>query len=142
MQAYITTHLDQETLAAELGDAACTTFLAFDDNDDPVGYAQVVVGSWPDCALTASQPAQLKRIYVDERWHGQYVAPELLQRILLTAVRHRCDVLWLAVWEINERAIAFYEKNRFRVVGRQGFPIGSEELTDLVMARSLADELQ
>jgi ribosomal protein S18 acetylase RimI-like enzyme len=51
-------------------------------------------------------------------------------------------VLWLAVWEINERAIAFYEKHRFREVGRQGFPIGSEIQTDLVLARPLADELQ
>jgi ribosomal protein S18 acetylase RimI-like enzyme len=142
LQDYIAARLNVDALTAELRDAACTTYLAFDDNEDIAGYAQVAIGNWPDCALPASQPAELRRIYVDQRWHGQQIASALLSRVLRAAGQHHCDVLWLAVWEINERAIAFYEKHRFREVGRQGFPIGSEIQTDLVLARPLADELQ
>lgn len=82
-----------------------------------------------------------KRIYVDQRWQGRHIAPELLARVEATALKHKCDVIWLAVWEINNRAIAFYQKHGFRVVGRMGF-MGSEELTDYVMAKVLAGELQ
>jgi ribosomal protein S18 acetylase RimI-like enzyme len=46
--------------------------------------------------------------------------------------------LWLAVWERNPRAIAFYEKFGFRDVGRQDFRLGSDLQTDRVMVADLA----
>jgi ribosomal protein S18 acetylase RimI-like enzyme len=49
-----------------------------------------------------------------------------------------CDVIWLAVWEKNPRAIAFYEKKGFRKVGRQTFQLGSDIQHDHVMARNLS----
>jgi ribosomal protein S18 acetylase RimI-like enzyme len=48
-----------------------------------------------------------------------------------------CDVLWLGVWEHNPRAIAFYEKQGFRKVGRHTFMVGSDVQYDDVMARPL-----
>lgn len=141
MQAYVATQLNEDVLLRELQDNQWTTFLAFAEGDELVGYAQVIIGDWPDCSIEAVRPAQLKRIYVDRRWHGQNIAPELLARVEATAQQHNCDVIWLAVWEINDRAIAFYRKHGFRVVGRTGF-MGSAELTDCVMAKELAGELQ
>ena len=65
-----------------------------------------------------------------------------MSRAEARAREYGCDVLWLAVWEVNDRAIAFYHKCGFRIIGRQGFPIGHEVQTDHVMAKSLASELQ
>jgi diamine N-acetyltransferase len=48
-----------------------------------------------------------------------------------------CDALWLAVWERNPRAIAFYEKSGFRKVGRQTFLLGHDVQHDDVMEQSL-----
>ncbi len=141
LQHYVVSQLNEQVLLDELQDAQRTTFLAFSDDDELVGYAQVTIGDWPECTIDAVHPAQLKRIYVDRRWQGRQIAPELLARVEATALKHNCDVIWLAVWEINERAIAFYEKHRFRVVGKQGF-MGSADPTDYVMAKVLADELQ
>jgi hypothetical protein len=39
------------------------------------------------------------------------------------------------VWERNSRAIAFYEKWKFRVVGEQAFLLGTDVQKDLLMAR-------
>lgn len=46
-------------------------------------------------------------------------------------------MLWLAVWEKNPRAIAFYEKNGFRAVGDQPFQVGSDTQRDIVMVRDI-----
>lgn len=142
LAAYIGTHFTPDLQQAELRDPDLITFLALDDNGDIAAYTQLAIGNLPDCALAARAPAELKRIYVDRRWHGQNVAPQLLRLVEQAAVERGRDVLWLAVWEINERAIGFYEKNRFRVIGRQGFPMGNEIHTDHVMAKPLANELQ
>jgi len=47
------------------------------------------------------------------------------------------DVLWLGVWERNQRAISFYEKGGFRAVGSHTFLLGTDEQRDIVMARGL-----
>ena len=47
--------------------------------------------------------------------------------------------IYLAVWERNARAIAFYRKFGFREVGAQPFQLGKDTQTDQVMMRGLED---
>lgn len=140
IEAYARAHFTEERQQAELADAATTTFLAVDP--DIRGYAQLTAGARPDFPLAARRPAELKRIYVERAWQGQGVAAELLRLVEAEAEQRHCDLLWLAVWEINQRAISFYGKQGFTIVGRQGFPVGNEVQTDHVMAKPLATELQ
>jgi ribosomal protein S18 acetylase RimI-like enzyme len=140
LEAYVRDHFSAELQRAELADPAMITFLATDAGI--CGYAQLLIGCRPDCTLESAAPAALQRIYVDHAWHGRGIAPELLRLVEAGARGRGCDALWLAVWEINDRAISFYRKSGFAVVGRQGFPIGSEVQTDYVMAKPLATELQ
>jgi ribosomal protein S18 acetylase RimI-like enzyme len=140
IEAYVRDHFTVERQQAELADAGTSTFLAVDP--DICGYAQLAAGSRPDCELAGRSPAELKRIYVERAWQGRGVAAELLRLVEAEARERRCDLLWLAVWEINQRAISFYGKQGFAIVGRQGFPIGNEVQTDHVMAKPLATELQ
>ena len=140
IETYVREHFTTERQQAELADRATTTFLAVEPGI--CGYAQLTTGSRPDCPLATGRPAELKRIYVEPAWQGMGVAAELLRLVEAEARQRHCDLLWLAVWEINQRAISFYGKHSFAVVGRQGFPIGNEVQTDHVMAKPLATELQ
>jgi diamine N-acetyltransferase len=45
--------------------------------------------------------------------------------------------MWLSVWERNPRAIAFYGKCGFRMVGSKDFWVGSDRQTDHVMVLEL-----
>ncbi len=45
--------------------------------------------------------------------------------------------LRLGVWERNSRALAFYRKWEFRVVGKQIFQLGADPQNDLLMERSV-----
>jgi ribosomal protein S18 acetylase RimI-like enzyme len=53
------------------------------------------------------------------------------------AARRGAMVVWLSVWERNERAKAFYRKCGFAEVGDKVFVLGTDRQRDRVMARRL-----
>ncbi|GAY79036.1 negative regulation of sporulation, septation and degradative enzyme [Sporolactobacillus inulinus] len=46
-------------------------------------------------------------------------------------------MVWLGVWEKNEKAIAFYKKFGFVQNGAHSFYMGDEEQTDFIMKNPL-----
>jgi ribosomal protein S18 acetylase RimI-like enzyme len=86
------------------------------------------------------RPLEIVRIYACQEWLGRGVGPMLMQACLDEARQRGCDALWLDVWERNPRAIAFYRKWGFKVVGTQGFQLGSDMQTDLLMQRAVLDQ--
>lgn len=55
--------------------------------------------------------------------------------VLAAAAEAKSTELWLGVWERNPRAIAFYRKFGFEVIGEHRFVLGRDPQRDLVMAR-------
>jgi ribosomal protein S18 acetylase RimI-like enzyme len=102
------------------------------------GYAQLREGPVPAC-VTGADPVEILRFYVDSRWHGQGIARALMGEILARARAMGRRTVYLAVWERNARAIAFYRKAGFREVGAQPFRLGKDVQTDQVMMRGLED---
>ncbi len=119
----------------ELSDPDVVSWLVEEDGE-PLGFAQIRARPLP---VPTHQPAdvELWRIYLDRRLHGRGVGRELLSRIGGAAREMRASGVWLAVWEENARAIAFYSKHGFTPVGRQEFRVGHEVHTDLVLRASL-----
>ncbi len=103
-----------------------------------VGYGQLRWERASPC-VAAARPAEISRLYVDARWHGRGVAPALMAALVERARARRVDRLWLGVWEHNPRAIAFYRKAGFAVVGEKTFTLGRDVQRDLVLARSLEE---
>jgi len=112
---------DRETLIARRG-------------DEVAGYAQLRAGPAPDC-VTGPDPIEILRFYVDGRWHGRGLAQALMDAAVHAAERRSARTLYLAVWEKNLRAIAFYERQGFRRAGERGFVLGADHQTDNVMVR-------
>jgi diamine N-acetyltransferase len=116
---------DRVTLLAEL-------------EGDLAGYAQLRDGPAP-ASVSGADPIELLRFYVDRRWHGQGVARTLMAETFARARALGRRTIYLAVWERNARAIAFYRKVGFREVGAQPFQLGKDTQTDQVMMRGLED---
>ncbi len=116
----------------EIGERGLVTTLA-DEAGCLAGFTQLRLAR-ASPAVTARKPAELGRIYVTAEWHGRGVARALMDRALADAARGGCDVLWLGVWEHNPKAMAFYRKFGFEIVGTQSFMLGLERQRDLVMS--------
>lgn len=116
----------------EIGERGLVTTLA-DEAGHLVGYSQLRIGK-ASPAVKAERPAELNRIYVVAEQHGRGVGRALVRQALTDAARAGCDRLWLGVWEHNPKAMAFYKRLGFEIVGAQAFMLGEERQRDLVMA--------
>jgi GNAT superfamily N-acetyltransferase len=119
-----------------VSDAERRVWIAEDESGAPIGYTVVRRGSTA-AGVTGERTAEVQRFYVDQAWHGRGVAQALMRRCVDQAREWNADVLWLGVWERNPRAIAFYEKSGFRIVGHQTFVLGRDVQQDYVMSRPL-----
>lgn len=115
----------------ELTDPEVMTFLALSETTI-VGYGQIRLGSRTTC-IACDNAAEIQRLYVGSTWQGKQLAQELLRKLVGAATRSGAECIWLGVWERNARAIRFYEKAGFSVVGEHQFSLGSDIQRDLIM---------
>ena len=104
-----------------------------DEGGELIGFAQLRLRA-PKACVTAERPSELYRVYVSRQWHGTGVAQQIMREALATAARAGSDRIWLGVWENNRRALGFYRKYGFEVVGEHVFQFGTDAQTDLIMA--------
>ncbi|MGH2605215.1 MAG: GNAT family N-acetyltransferase, partial [Anaerolineales bacterium] len=133
MHLYLASSFNPDIQAAELADPS-TVFLIAEVDGQPVGYARLRQGGSP-AAIRAAHPIEIARFYSRRRWIGRRVGAALMQECLGEAHARGCDVIWLDVWERNDRAIAFYHKWGFAEDSPQPFHLGNDIQKDLLMAR-------
>jgi ribosomal protein S18 acetylase RimI-like enzyme len=122
--------------AREIDDPDWVTIVA-DEGGELIGFAQLRLGATKDC-VAADRPSELHRIYVVREWHGRGIARRIMEAVMAAAVAAGSDRMWLGVWEENPRALAFYRKYGFVVVGEHHFRFGTELQTDLIMVADVA----
>jgi ribosomal protein S18 acetylase RimI-like enzyme len=136
MQDYLASAFSPDIQKAEIADPDRATFLAFDDSETAIGYAMARRGSRSN-GVVAERPVEVQRIYVDRTLHGTGLGAALMAACVDQARAWNGEVLWLGVWQENPRAIAFYKRTGFVVVGEQEFMVGRDVQHDFVMARPL-----
>lgn len=136
MDAYCAGAFGEALQRAEIEDASLVTLLV-EEQGRIVGYAQFGPGAEPECV--PGRPAwELRRLYVEPELKGSGMARDLMAQVFESAARGGATAVWLGVWERNPRAIRFYEKAGFAVVGDHVFQLGNDPQRDLIMARRLA----
>lgn len=135
MQQYISESLNEEKLLSEIQNQNSEFYFA-EDKGKILGYLKL---NFRD-AQTESFPhdyIEIERIYVIKEFLGKKVGKILFDKVIERACEINADGIWLGVWEKNERAIAFYEKNGFEIVGKHDFVLGEDLQTDLLMRRKI-----
>ncbi|UWZ84264.1 GNAT family N-acetyltransferase [Occallatibacter riparius] len=92
-------------------------------------------------ALVAQAPApqqsradvELRKFYVDTPFHGTGLANVLMKEALATAEAAAKAGIWLSVFSGNPRAIAFYQRWGFRIIGEKTFVVGKDHQQDYLM---------
>jgi ribosomal protein S18 acetylase RimI-like enzyme len=135
MAAYLAESFGPDKQAAELADTQ-VVYLIVEIDGAAVGYAQLRSGEFPAC-VTGPKPVELVRIYVLQSWLGLGVGQALMRACLDEAQRAGHQTIWLGVWKPNKRALAFYHKWNFSVVGEHIFQLGSDPQEDWIMQRPL-----
>lgn len=135
LAAHLGATFGHDQQARELADPAWTTLLAELDGD-LVAYAQLRAAPAPAGVQGANQ-IELVRFYLDRSQHGSGLADRLMDDVLDAAGSREAGTIWLSVWQVNTRAIRFYDRHLFRIVGEKAFMVGEDVQTDWVMSREL-----
>jgi len=135
MTKYLEENFSENRMKEELSNPDSYFFIAW-DAETPIGYLKLN----SDAAQTELQDntsLEIERIYVIKAYHGKQVGQILYEKALDTAQLMKKAYLWLGVWEENQKAIRFYEKNGFFAFGKHIFKFGEDEQTDIMMKKLL-----
>jgi diamine N-acetyltransferase len=135
MQLHCAANYGQALQLAEIRESSCETWVAEADGR-LVAYFQLRLDA-ESPMIPGERPAEIQRFYVDSSHHGAGLAHELMAHVLARAEAAGSAALWLGVWERNPRALAFYRKWGFDVVGEHIFKLGDDPQRDLVMRRDV-----
>ncbi len=102
----------------------------------PVGYALLTAPDFPD-GLAEAGDLELRRIYLFSRFHGDGTGRGLMEAAIAQAHAQGARKLLLGVHPENHRALAFYRRSGFAIVGKRTFKVGASMFEDPVLAREL-----
>jgi diamine N-acetyltransferase len=134
MELFLNHQFTKAGLMAEVG-APGNIFLLAYDNDAVAGYARLREGSMPDGSSTAA--LEIARLYVLQSMIGKGIGKALMQSSIEIAKAKGKQVIWLGVWEKNERAKAFYTLWGFEKFSEQPFILGQDVQRDWLMKKEI-----
>jgi diamine N-acetyltransferase len=141
MQAFVETAFSLSLIQDELKDENDFYFISF-YNDIAVGYMRLKEDSTDYPSIKKYQALELKRLYVLKEYYSQKAGAALMSYALDFASEKNYEVIWLGVWEYNERAKAFYKKWGFTDTGdKHNFPIGNTPQTDNWMIKFIKADI-
>lgn len=134
-------HMPQEDIdsfiAKNLGKAGFATFLADSAHRLTVGTRGNEIIAY--LVLIDEGPTMfVSKCYVAPEAHGSDMASLLMNDAIDFARNRGAKTVQLAVNKLNARAIRFYEKSGFTVVGYRDFVVGNQVENDYVLERDLA----
>ncbi len=135
LQKYLETSFSETKLIEELSNPHSEFYFAMSENQ-PIGYLKVNFGA-SQTEIQDETSLEIERIYVLRAFQGLKVGQLLFDKAMDIARQHHVNYVWLGVWEENQRAIRFYEKNGFVVFNKHIFKLGADEQTDWMMKLEL-----
>lgn len=87
--------------------------------------------------MKGEQAMEIARIYATHEMIGKGVGKKLMQHSIEVSKQRNKQVIWLAVWEKNERAMEFYTKWGFEIFSKQIFILGTDLQKDWLMKKRL-----
>ena len=132
---YIATELTAECFRTLIENPNAILFVA--EMADQICGCVLALRSSPHPQIEGVAPAELQKLYVALAHHGRGVANELMRQALASLGRDRLAVVWLSVYSENPRAIAFYKKWGFHIVGTHEVLVGTDRQKDFLMRRDL-----
>ncbi|MEL6809914.1 MAG: GNAT family N-acetyltransferase [Bacteroidota bacterium] len=135
MRSYVEQYFNIPRIKKELENPDIQYFMATLE-DEVVGYLKLNEGE----AQTESHfqdTLEIERIYVTHQHHGKGYGVALLSKAIEVGKIKALKSIWLGVWDQNEKAIAFYERNGFYRDGIHPFVLGDEPQRDYLMKLDL-----
>lgn len=118
---YLNENYNYAVFKAELEDPDNIYHTVFHDNR-AAGYSKIILNT-PHSNIVIKNVTKLERFYLLKDFYGLKLGTELMKFNLVLSKNNNQGGMWLYVWVENLKAIAFYKKNGFKVIGTHDFKI-------------------
>ncbi|MFD2656480.1 GNAT family N-acetyltransferase [Gracilibacillus thailandensis] len=135
MNAYLEKAFNVKQLEKELSNVSSQFYFVYFHNEI-AGYLKVNTNDAQSEEMD-DDSLEIERIYIKSTFQKRGLGKYLLDKAMEIAIEQNKRIVWLGVWEKNEKAIAFYQKMGFVQTGIHSFYMGDEEQTDFIMSKTL-----
>ena len=119
MDEYLEKNYNSDAIEAELNDAN-NIYYIINYKDEPVGFSKIILDAkHPN--IVAENVTKLDRIYLLKEYYGLKLGLELLNFNIDLAKDNNQSGMWLYTWIGNTRAVNFYLKAGFTIIGSHKF---------------------
>ena len=115
MLEYVDDKFSETFLTNELNDSD-NIFHLIHYNNQPVGYSKIIYNI-PIENMAAKNITKMERLYVLQEFHSLKPGHELMQFNIELSKQNGQAGMWLYTWKENYRAINFYKRVGFVIVG-------------------------
>ncbi|MBL7732754.1 MAG: GNAT family N-acetyltransferase [Chitinophagaceae bacterium] len=135
MDKFMTEQFTHEALMKEVTEPGNIFLLAY-TGDEPAGYVRLREKNNPP-ELGNHNAIEIARIYAVTTAIGKGVGSALMKACIDIAREKNKTMIWLGVWEHNQRAIDFYARWGFEKFATHVFMLGTDPQTDWLMKKEL-----
>jgi ribosomal protein S18 acetylase RimI-like enzyme len=121
--AYVAAKYTPEAVKTDIANQDHLYYIVY-YGDQAAGYSKIILNcGHPE--INQNPVAKLDRIYILREYYDKKIGLELLQFNVDFVKQARQVGIWLYVWTENQRAVKFYLRNGFTVIGSHDFPISA-----------------
>ncbi len=136
-KTYLDVAFTNSTIKTQLKNNDSTFYFVFKDAV-LVGYFKLNINK-AQTDINADDSIELERIYVLKEHQGKQIGKRMLRYAFHIASEQQKSYIWLGVWQKNNNAIRFYEKQGFQKFDTHPYYIGSDKQTDWLMRFDLSN---
>lgn len=119
MNEYLEKNYNRDAIKEELDDINNIYYIV-NYNDEPAGFSKIILNAEHPNIVTENV-TKLDRIYLLKEFYGLKLGLELLNFNIELAKNNNQSGMWLYTWIGNNRAVNFYLKAGFTIIGSHKF---------------------
>tara|TARA_B100000809_G_scaffold49028_1_gene43835 strand:- start:1227 stop:1742 length:516 start_codon:yes stop_codon:yes gene_type:complete len=121
INSYLNDKLSLAIVTDELSDSSNHFYLIY-YKDKIAGYSKIIFNSThPN--INTENITKLERLYLLQEFYDYKLGYHLFQFNLALSKKNKQNGMWLFVWIENKRAINFYKKTDFKIIGEHDFAL-------------------
>ncbi|WP_299668689.1 GNAT family N-acetyltransferase [uncultured Polaribacter sp.] len=118
---YVSSNFSEENFVNELSNSNFQYYLMY-YKEEVAGFSKVIFNTENE-NIVAKNTTKMERLYLLKEFYNLGLGKTFMHFNIQLAKQQQQAGIWLAVWVENPRAIAFYKKTGFKIVGAYDFPI-------------------
>lgn len=121
INCYLDEKYNPEVFKSELSDSENIYHIIYHDKK-PVGYSKLILNT-SHSNIQMEGVTKLERLYLLKEFYNLKLGFELYSFNIELSKKNNQAGIWLFVWKENQRAVSFYERAGFKIIGSYDFKL-------------------